>query len=151
MASWILSVFYERSAEVLMTLFKSLVRSRTEYCCPLWSPSKIDDIMRLEGVQRTFTSRIGAVRHLKYWERLKHLKITSLQQRRDRYILIPVYKIANNLAPNDIDMKFHQTNRRSLCCNIPAVIKHSEAKYQSKYDASFQITGGKCGIYYQLK
>ena len=143
MASWILSVFYERSAEVLMTLFKSLVRSRTEYCCPLWSPSKIDDIMRLEGVQRTFTSRIREVRHLSYWERLKHLKITSLQRRRDRYILIHVYKIANNLAPNDINMKFHQTNRRGLCCTIPAVIKHSKAKYQSKYDASFHITGGK--------
>ena len=143
MASWIFSVFYDRSAETLMTLFKSLVRSRTEYCCPLWNPTKMDDIMRLEGVQRTFTSRIREVRHLSYWERLKNLKINSLQRRRERYILIHVYKIANNLSPNDINMKFHETNRRGLCCTIPSVIIHSKAKYQSKYDSSFHITGGK--------
>ena len=66
MARWILSVFYERSAEVMLTLFKSLVRSRTEYCCPLWNPLKVEDIMKLEAVQRSFTSRIREVRHLPY-------------------------------------------------------------------------------------
>ena len=34
--SWLLSAFQSRSAYVLMTLYKSLVRSLIEYCCPLW-------------------------------------------------------------------------------------------------------------------
>ena len=143
MARWILSVFYERSAEVMLTLFKSLVRSRTEYCCPLWNPSKVEDIMKLEAVQRSFTSRIREVRHLPYWERLKELKINSLQRRRERYIIIHVYKIANNLSPNDINMKFYQTKRRGSCCIIPPINKRSKAKYQTQYDSSFHITGGK--------
>ena len=50
MSSWILSVFFDRSAEIMIPLFKSLVRSRTEYCCPLWHPSKVDDIMKLEAI-----------------------------------------------------------------------------------------------------
>ena len=78
MARRILSVFYERSADVMLTLFKSLVRSRTEYCCSLWNSSKVEDIMKLKAVQGSFTSRIIEVRHLPYWERLKELKISSL-------------------------------------------------------------------------
>ena len=143
MAAWIFSVFYERSAEVMLILYKALVRSRAEYCCPLWHLTKIEDIMRLEAVQRTFTSRIREVRHLTYWERLKELKINSMQRRRERYILIHVYKIAKNLAPNDINMKFHETKRRGSCVIIPSINKQSKAKYQTLYDSSFHIVGGK--------
>jgi len=58
-AFWILSVFKTRERSVMMTLYKSLVRSILEYCCPLWNPSKITDIQLLESVQRTFTNKIG--------------------------------------------------------------------------------------------
>ena len=53
-------------------------------------------------------------------------------------MMVPQFLL--KMPQNDINMKFHQTNRRGLCCTIPAVIKHSKAKYQSKYDASFHIT-----------
>ena len=33
MASWTLGVFISRSEEVMMTLYKSMVRSRLEFCC----------------------------------------------------------------------------------------------------------------------
>ena len=143
MASWIFSVFYERSAKVMLTLYKALVRSHTEYCCPVWHPSKMEDIMKIESIQRTFTARIREVRHLSYWERLEALNINSLQRRRERYILIHVFKIANNLAPNDIDMKFYQSRRRGSCVIIPSVNRNSKAKYQTLYDSSFHIIGGK--------
>ena len=143
MASWILSVFYERTAEVLLPLYKSIVRSRAEYLCPAWNPSKVEDIMKLESVQRTFTSRIREVRHLPYWERLKELNIMSLQRRRERYIIIHVFKIYNQLAPNDLQMSFYYNERRGVCCNIPPIVKSSKQKYQSQYDASFRVTGAK--------
>ena len=143
MAGWILSVFLERSAQIMLTLFKSLVRSRTEYCCPLWHPSKVEDIMKLEAVQRTFTAKIREVQHLTYWERLDNLHIMSLQRRRERYILVHVYKIINKRAPNDLQMKFYQSARRGICCKLPPLVKKCKPKYQNQYDQSFHIVGGK--------
>ena len=62
------------------TLYKSLVRSLLEYCCPLWDPVKMTEIQLLEGVQRTFTNRIGCLEIMKYRERLSHLKLMSTQK-----------------------------------------------------------------------
>ena len=84
-SSWILSVFKDRSANTILPLYKTLVRSRLEYCSPLWNPTKVEDIMKLEKLQRTLTAKITEVRHLTYWERLKSLQLMSLQRRRERY------------------------------------------------------------------
>ena len=143
MSSWICSVFSDRSVEVMMPLYNSLVRSRTEYCCPLWNPHKMEDIKKLEGVQRSYTKRIHSVQHLSYWDRLKALKITSLQRRRERYIIIHIYKMINHLAPNDLQMEFYQNNRRGTCCRLPPLVKNSREKYKSLYDHSFPILGAK--------
>ena len=143
MVAWILSVFSDRSAETMIPLFKTLVRSRTEYCCPVWNTSKLEDIKRLETVQRSFTAKINEVKHLSYWDRLKSLKMMSLQRRRERYVIIHVFKILHDLAPNDIGLQFHQTTRRGVCCKVPPLVKNSKHKYQRKYDESFHVFGAK--------
>ena len=84
-ASWVLSEFKTRDKATMMTIYKSLVRSHLEYCCPLWNCSKNKDIQQLEGIQRTFTSKIDGTQHLNYWQRLKALDLMSLQRRRERY------------------------------------------------------------------
>ena len=83
MASWVLSVFRDRTQFLMVTLFKSMVRSKLEYCCPLWNPSKISDIQAIESIQRQFTRRITSCKDLDYWERLKKLKnpVTSTKER----------------------------------------------------------------------
>ena len=141
--SWTLSVFRDRSADTMLPLYTSFVRSRLEYCSPLWNPSKVEDIMKLESSQRTFTSRVSEVRHLPYWERLRSLNLMSLQRRRERYNLIHMYKIINNLAPNDLSLKFCETSRRGICCKIPPLVKHCKLKHQTMFDESFAVYGGR--------
>ena len=106
MLSWILSIFSNRSRLAMLTLYSSMVRSKLEYCCPLWNPSTVSDIQKLEQVQRLFTSRIADCQGMSYWERLKALKIQSLQRRRERYVIIHTWKILNNLTNNDIGISF---------------------------------------------
>ena len=101
MAAWALSVFRDRSPTTMITFYKSLIRSRLEYCCPLWNPSKVRDIITLESIQRAFTARINGCLHLHYWERLKKLKLMSLQRRRERYIIVLVWKILHQRVPNN--------------------------------------------------
>ncbi len=65
-ASWVLSVFHTRSPNIMLTLYKSMVRSLVEYCGPLWHPTKISDIQELESVQKTFTIRIAGSPDMHY-------------------------------------------------------------------------------------
>ena len=141
MASWVLSVFRARDRESMLTLYKSLVRSHIEYCSPLWHPSKVSEIQKLEGVQRFFTKRIEGVSHLTYWERLKQLNLMSLQRRRERYILIHVWKILYGLVPNDVKLKFREPSRLGIQAEVPALIRCSRLAVQSLYESSFAVVG----------
>ena len=58
--SWVLSVFSDRSPETMMTLYKSLIRSRLEYCCPLWNPHLIRDIQQIESAKEPSHQRFKA-------------------------------------------------------------------------------------------
>ena len=83
MAKWALSVFSTRSESVMFTLFRRLVRSRLEYFCPVWNPSLLGDIKKLESTQRVFTRHISGCQDLCYWDKLKRLGLMSFQRRRE--------------------------------------------------------------------
>ena len=91
MANWVLSVFSDRSKDVLLTLYKSIVRRRLEYSCRVWNPSSMQDIKKLESTQRAFTRYISGCQGLSYWDRLKKLGLMSLHRvhrRRERYVIL---------------------------------------------------------------
>ena len=111
----------------MMTLFNSLIRSRLEYLSPLWNPSKIEDIKTLEGVQRLFTSKISGLAQYTYWERLQKLKLMSLQRRRERFIIINIWKIFNGISPNYLNIKKTISDRRGLRAVVPALSKNSHS------------------------
>ena len=145
MAGWILRVFATREADPMMTLFKSMVIPRIEYCCQLWSPHLLKDIRRLEAIQRSFTSRIAGLNHLNYWERLAHLKLYSLERRRERYLILYVYKILNKLVPNLRDSRFsikwYYSVRGDRICTMPSISRSSSAKIKSMVENSFAVNG----------
>ena len=140
-ASWVLSAFRRRDRLTMLTLFKSLVRSHLEYCCPLWNTNKVMDIDLIEGVQRTFTSKIWGLQHLNYWERLSSLNLMSLQRRRERYIIIHMWKIYSNTVPNSVGIEFMSPSRLGIKARVPPIIKSSSLRNQSLYDSSFAVMG----------
>ena len=79
-AGWILRTFSTREPYAMLTLFKTMVLPRIEYCCPLWSPITIGLIRQLEAVQRSFTAKIHQIGDLDYWGRLKKLGLYSLER-----------------------------------------------------------------------
>ena len=139
-AAWALSVFNSRDQTVMITLYKSLIRSHLEYCCPLWHPAKIGDIQLLESVQREFTRKIEGCTTLSYWDRLLKLKLLSLQRRRERYILLTMWKIMNRKFPNST-VKFRPLSRLGYQAVIPGIVPNSRTAVQTKYDNSFSVIG----------
>ena len=118
-AGWIFRVFKSRRPEIILLLYNTYVRPRLEYCSPLWSPYQKRHQYQIEAIQRTVTSRILGTEGLNYWERLKYLKIPSLQRRRERYQIIHIWKIAKSLIPNDLNLQFYNTSRYGQKCKIP--------------------------------
>ena len=122
LCGWILRTFSSRESTVMMTLFKSLVLSRLDYGSQLWSPTKILQIIVIEKIQKAFTKHIKGFSSFSYQERLSNLKIYSLQRRRERYIIIYVWKILENLVPNLVKpLQFYVSDRRGRLCSVSHV------------------------------
>ena len=77
--------------------FKVYILPLLEYCSPVWSPYKLDDIDRIERVQRSFTKKLYGLKTLTYSERLVACEMPSLELRRLRADLLLCFKIVNNL------------------------------------------------------
>ena len=118
-----------------------MIRSILEYCCAVWSPAKISDIQLIEGVQRHFTSRITGLSDLSYWDRLIKLNLMSLQRRRERYQIICIFKMLNDLMPNDIGLTFSDQGRRGIRATVPPLTRSATTKAQRMYDDSFAVVG----------
>ena len=89
--------FTYKTKEVVLKLYKSLVRPHLDYCIQAWRPYKQKDIDLLESIQRRMSRIIPELRHLDYPSRLRILKITTLETRRVRADLLDVFKIINGL------------------------------------------------------
>ena len=141
-AGWTLHVFSSRSKEVMLVLYKSLVRPKSEYGCMLFNPHEIGEISKLESVQRNFTHRIENMESLNYWERLKSLGLYSMQRRRERFICVQMYKIYRNLIPNNLNLQFYETPRHGPMCRRKKLISKS-ARINSLRCNSFSDSGAK--------
>ena len=84
-----------KDKRIILQLYKSLVRPHLEYAVQAWNPYLQKDIAILEKVQRRATRMIPEIKHLPYEQRLKKLRLTTLEQRRLRGDLIETFRIMN--------------------------------------------------------
>jgi hypothetical protein len=142
--AWILSVFYTRDQQTLLVLFNSLVRSKLEYCNVIWNPYLIKDIVKIESIQRSYTNKIFGMDKYNYWERLEKLNIMSLQRRRERNLILNIWKIKNEFNPNDINLTFKENKRfGAIKANLKPLPKLLTGKALTLYEESFQINAAK--------
>ena len=99
------SIVYKKK-DVLVKLYKSLVRPHLEYCTAAWSPHYGKDKGLLERIQHRFTRMVPGLKHLPYEQRLIQLRLWTLEERRVRADLIEVYKMVNGMSGIRFDSFF---------------------------------------------
>ena len=82
-----------KTPEVLLPLYRSLVRPRAEYCVLAWSPHYNKDKVMLEKIQHRFTRMVHGLKQKDYATRLDILNLRTLEERRNRADLIEMFKM----------------------------------------------------------
>ena len=141
LCGWILRTFKTRKAVTMVPLFKSLVLSKLDYCCQLWSPRKKGDIQQIEMIQRSFLRKIEEVRHLNYWEQLGKLKMKSHERRRERYLIIYTWKVLEAQVPAIGGIRSSENARRGRLCIIPGLNNRAPERIRNLREASFTTHG----------
>ena len=101
---------WQPDEEMLVLLYKSLVRPHLEYCHAVVYPQYVKHEKMLEAVQRRATRLVPKIRNKEYPERLKKLKLPSLAYRRRRGDMIEVYKYTHivykvHVQPVEVELR----------------------------------------------
>ena len=140
MAGWALRSFRGRGKKVMLTVLRSLIQPRLDYCSQLWSPRDQTSINRLENVQRNFVSNIRdpSLLGLTYWDKLSHLGVYS--QERRRYQICLIWKLSQGLIEG-YEMKWQWSDRRGRFV-IPNPIPNTvPAKVRKARERSLGVIG----------
>lgn len=92
-----------KNKDIILRLYKALVRPKLEYCIQAWRPYLRKDIDKIEKVQRRATKMIQGYRNYSYLQRLQYTRLSTLEERRDRGDLIEVYKFVRGI--NKVDYR----------------------------------------------
>ena len=139
--SWIFRTFATRARTPMILLWKSLVQHPLEYCSQLWSPTTPGKIQSLELVARNFIRHIHGMRKLNYWQQLAYLRLYSQQRRRERYIIIYLWKVLEGLVPNFGNIGINDHQRHGRLCIIPSVKQSAPARIKNIRYSSLAIKG----------
>ena len=110
-----------------------------EYCCIIWNPYQLDLIRSIESIQRDFTNRMEGMHEKDYWERLTFLNIFSLERRRERYIILYVFKIIYELVPNP-GISWYWSPRHGRQLYAPTIRYNSRFGQTYKYNSFFCLS-----------
>ena len=113
-----------KNKEILLRLYKTLVRPLIEYCSPAWSPHYLKDKHLLERVQHRFTRMIPGLARMEYQDRLVALNLWSLEERRNRADIIETFKIVKGLSAIPASSMFELSKDTRTRGHVLKLVKH---------------------------
>jgi hypothetical protein len=123
-----------KSKNVIIKLYKSLVRPRLEYCVQAWSPYLRKDIERMERVQRRATKLIEGFSDVCYEDRLEQTGLISLEKRRVRGDLILLFKVMKGFVKIDYRKFFEfSTVKKTRGHSLKLIKKRSNGEQRKHF------------------
>ena len=126
----------------MMTIWKSLVQSKIDYCSQLWSPTDQSSISKLESIARHFTGQIAGLEDQDYWERLKSLRLYSQERRRERYRIIFIWKVLQGYV-HGYSFTSLQNPRRGRLVAVANYPSHAPSSVRKAREASLSVQGAR--------
>ena len=144
MAGWALRTFRGRGKWLMLTLLRSLIQPRLDYCSQLWSPRDQLSINRLERVQRQFLSHIydSSMQGKNYWEKLSYLRVFSQERRRERYQICFIWKLSQGLVEG-YSMNWQWSDRRGRYCIPHTIPTSAPSKVRKARERTLGVHGAK--------
>ena len=140
LAGWALRTFRRRGVGLMKTLWKCMIQPKLDYCSQLWSPHDQQSINSIEAVQRHFLSRVTGMEKTHHWDRLRLLNLYSQERRRERYMVIFLWKISEGLVKG-YDITFEHSGRRGRMAIPHPIVSSAPAVIKRAREASLGVKG----------
>ena len=130
----------------LLKFYVVYIRPKLEYNSPVWSPSLLKDIHKIEKVQKHFTRIIFQkcnIPYSSYENRLYQLNLKSLEYRRTFIDLFFMFKTLNGLNGLNSSDFFHEKQQPYQLRNSNFKIETTLCFNNSVYHNSFFYRGSK--------
>ena len=142
LVGWGMRTFRRRGPGLMRTLWQSLIQPSLDYCSQLWCPDDQESINMIEAVQRQFISKVSGFQELNHWEMLGKLHLYSQERRRERYMILFIWKISQGLVKG-YEITFLESERRGIIAVSKPYIRTAPASIKRAREASLGVKGCK--------
>ena len=132
-----------KEKQLIVPLYKAIVRPHLEYCIQAWRPYRKKDIEKLERIQRRATKIIPELRDLSYKSRLLQCVLTTLETRRLRGDQ-KVFKIVNGYEDVDRNKFFKLKEGSRTRGHKATLVKEQCSLDMRKYSFSQRVIMCAC-------
>ena len=141
-AHWVFRSCYSRDVTFLAFMWKTYIQPIMDYGSQLWAPSSQHEIKILEDVFRNFSSRAQQDNDecYNFWDRIRRYGVRSQQRRADRFRVICVWKIMENITPNS-GLMWTSNEMTGRHCKVISSPYYSSDKVKTLRHSSFQFRG----------
>jgi len=130
-----LRTFHSRNSNVILPMYKTIIRPVVEYATAVWNPCLLKDIAEVERVQRKVTKCIRGFSHLSYPERLRQLNLPTLQTRRQYFDMLECYKIVHGLVRSECHevLALSENRTRGYHCKLTTLLPTARLNVRTHY------------------
>ena len=118
MCGLVFKSFSCRDHDFLVKMFIVFVRPLLEYCTTVWSPQGLENIKKVERVQRRFTKRFPGLGEVSYIKRLETLGLERLELRRLRFDAVMTFNIVKGMNCLNFDDFFSYATAGRVSRNL---------------------------------
>ena len=139
--AWITRSFYRKDMELRRRLWRTYVESAMDYGSQLWSPINTKQLSNLESVLKGYLANTEGLESCNHWERLKRMKLSSVERRHERYKIFYIWKVVNGLCPN-FGISWKHCDKSGLMIRIPVMNSKVPAQVKTLREQTLKYHGG---------